>query len=35
MPHWLRQFPDVAQGLFTQNEADAMAKYAKYKDLSE
>jgi pyruvate-ferredoxin/flavodoxin oxidoreductase len=30
-----KQFPDVAQTLFAQNEADAMAKYAKYKSLSE
>ncbi len=30
-----KTFPDVAQGLFTQNEADAMEKYAKYKNLAE
>jgi len=30
-----KQFPDVAQELFKQNEEDAMAKYAKYKSLSE
>ena len=28
-------FPDVAQDLFNKNEADAMAKYAKYKRLAE
>jgi len=30
-----KMFPDVAQGLFEKNEADAMAKYAKYKSLAE
>ena len=30
-----KAFPDVAEGLFTKNEADAMEKYAKYKNLSE
>ena len=30
-----KQFPDVAQDLFQKNEADAMAKYAKYKGLAE
>ena len=30
-----KQFPDVAQGLFAQNEAEAMAKYKKYKGLAE
>ena len=30
-----KQFPDVAQGLFEQNEAEAMAKYKKYKGLAE
>ena len=28
-------FPDVAQDLFNKNEADAMAKYAKYKRMAE
>ncbi|NCB36531.1 MAG: pyruvate:ferredoxin (flavodoxin) oxidoreductase, partial [Clostridia bacterium] len=30
-----KAFPDVAEGLFIKNEADAMEKYAKYKNLSE
>ena len=30
-----KMFPDVAQDLFKKNEADAMAKYAKYKSLAE
>ena len=30
-----KMFPDVAQDLFQKNEADAMAKYAKYKSLAE
>ena len=30
-----KQFPDVAQDLFAKNEADAMEKYAKYKNLAE
>ena len=30
-----KQFPDVAQNLFQANEAEAMAKYAKYKNLAE
>ncbi|MCI6378058.1 MAG: pyruvate:ferredoxin (flavodoxin) oxidoreductase [Clostridiales bacterium] len=30
-----KMFPEVAQGLFEKNEADAMAKYAKYKSLAE
>ncbi|NLI20079.1 MAG: pyruvate:ferredoxin (flavodoxin) oxidoreductase [Clostridiales bacterium] len=30
-----KQFPDVAQDLFKKNEADAMEKYAKYKNLAE
>ena len=30
-----KMFPDVAQDLFNKNEADAMAKYAKYKSLAE
>ena len=30
-----KMFPDVAQDLFNKNEADAMAKYAKYKRLAE
>ena len=30
-----KMFPDVAQDLFNKNEADAMAKYAKYKGLAE
>ncbi|HNW87324.1 MAG TPA: pyruvate:ferredoxin (flavodoxin) oxidoreductase [Candidatus Limiplasma sp.] len=30
-----KQFPDVAQNLFAKNEADAMEKYAKYKNLAE
>ena len=30
-----KQFPDVAQELFAKNEADAMEKYAKYKNLAE
>ncbi len=30
-----KMFPDVAEGLFEKNEADALAKYAKYKSLAE
>ena len=30
-----KQFPDVAQDLFQKNEEDAMAKYAKYKNLAD
>ncbi len=30
-----KQFPAVAQGLFKQNEEDAMERYAKYKNLAE
>ena len=30
-----KMFPDVAQDLFNKNEADAMAKYAKYKRMAE
>jgi pyruvate-ferredoxin/flavodoxin oxidoreductase len=30
-----KQFPDVAQGLFEQNEADAKVRYASYKKLAE
>ena len=30
-----KMFPDVAEGLFEKNEADALAKYAKYKHLAE
>ena len=30
-----KMFPDVAQDLFKKNEADAMAKYAKYKRMAE
>ena len=30
-----KMFPDVAEGLCEKNEADALAKYAKYKSLAE
>jgi pyruvate-ferredoxin/flavodoxin oxidoreductase len=30
-----KQFPDVAQGLYEQNEADAKARYAAYKKMAE